>query len=50
MCVYVQYICVCVCTRVIPVGFEAESFPLKYDPITFECKIDSVEIDLHYFK
>jgi len=31
-------------------GFEAESFPLKYQHSTFEYKIHSVKIDLYYFK
>ena len=49
-------VCVCVWERdreretcVIPEGFEAESFPLKYNPTTSECKIHSIEVDLHYF-
>jgi len=37
-------------TCVIPEEFEAESFPLKYNHTTSECKAHSVEIDLHYFK
>ena len=37
-------------TCVIPEGFEAESFPLKYNLTTPENKIHSVEVDLHYFK
>jgi len=27
-----------------------ESFPVKYNPMTSECKIHFVEVDLHYFK
>ena len=30
--------------------FNTESFPFKYDYTTSECKIHSVEVDLHYFK
>ena len=30
--------------------FEAEFFPLNYNPTTSECKIHSVEVDMHYFK
>ena len=44
-------------TCVILKGFEAESFPLKYNPIplkynpmTFEYKIHSIEVDIHYLK
>jgi len=37
-------------TCVIPEGFEAESFPLKYNPTSSEYKIHSVEVDLYYFK
>ena len=32
-------------TCVIPEGFEAEFFSLKYNPTTSECKIHSVEVD-----
>ena len=35
---------------VIPERFEPDSFPLKYNPLIFEYKIHSVEVDLHYFK
>ena len=35
---------------VITEGFEAESFPLKYNDISSEYKIHSVKVDLHYFK
>jgi len=35
---------------VVPKGFEAESFPLKYNLTRSECKIHSVEAYLHYFK
>jgi len=45
-----RYIDTYICTCVIPERFEAESFPLKYNTTTSECKIDSVEVDLHYFK
>ena len=31
-------------------SFEAKSFPLKFNPPTFEYKIHSVEVDLYYFK
>ena len=54
ICIYV-YVCVCVCiyiereTCVIPEEFEAEFFSLKYNTTISECKIHSVEIDLHYF-
>ena len=34
-------------TFVIPKGFEAESFPLKYNPTTSECKIHSFEVDIY---
>jgi len=37
-------------TCVILEEFEAEFFPLKYKSTTFEYKIDSVEVGLHYFK
>ena len=37
-------------TCVILEGFEAEIFPLKYNPMICECKIYSVEVDLYYFK
>ena len=37
-------------TCVIPEGFEVEFFPPKYNPTTSECKVHSVEVDLHYFK
>jgi len=37
-------------TCIIPEGFEAESFPLKYNLTTSECKIHYVEVDLYYFK
>jgi len=37
-------------TCVIPDGFEAKSFPHKYNLTIFEYKIHSVEVDLHYFK
>ena len=30
--------------------FEAKSFSLKYNHMTSECKIYSIEDDLHYFK
>ena len=45
MCVYI-----CVYTCVLPKGFEHESFQLKYNPLTFEYKIYSVDVDLYYFK
>jgi len=31
-------------------GFEVESFSLKFNPLTFEYKIHSIEVDLNYFK
>ena len=31
-------------------GFEPGFFPLKFNPLTFEYKIHSVEVDLYYFK
>jgi len=37
-------------TCVIPGGFEAVSFPLKYNPTTSQCKIHYFKIDLHYLK
>ena len=37
-------------TCIILEGFEAESFLLKYNPTTSECKVHSIEVDLHYFK
>ena len=37
-------------TCVLLKGFEAESFPLKYQHPTFEYKIHSIEVDLYYFK
>ena len=37
-------------TYVILQGFEAESFPIKYNPLTFGYKIHFVEVDLYYFK
>ena len=49
-------VCVCVCverereTCVLSKGFELESFPLKFNPPTFEYKIHSVEVDLYYSK
>jgi len=36
--------------RVVPEGFEPESFPLKYEHPTFKYKIHSVEVDLYYLK
>ena len=35
---------------VLPKRFEAESFPLKYEHLTFEYKMHSVKVDLYYFK
>ena len=37
-------------TCVVLKRFEPESFPLKYNPTTFEYRIHSVEVDLYYFK
>jgi len=37
-------------TCVIPEGFEPESFPLKYNPTTFEYKTYSIEADLYCLK
>jgi len=37
-------------TYVIPEGFEAKFFLLKYSHATSECKIHSIEVDLNYFK
>jgi len=37
-------------TCVSPEGFEAESFPFKYQHPTFEYKIHSFKVDLYYFK
>ena len=37
-------------TCVLPKGFELKSFQLKYNSLTFEYKIHSVEVDLYYFK
>ena len=37
-------------TCVLTKGFEPKSFPLKFNPPTFEYKIHYVEVDLYYFK
>ena len=37
-------------TYVLPKGFEAESFPLKFNPPTIKYKIHTVKVDLYYFK
>jgi len=46
--------CECVCiyiyTCVLPKGFEPESSQLKYNPPIFEYKIQSIEVDIYYFK
>jgi len=34
----------------IDLWFELESFPLKYQHLTFKYKIHSVEVDLYYLK
>ena len=40
----------CVQTCVLLKRFEAESFSLKYQHLTFKCKIHSVEVDLYYLQ
>ena len=37
-------------TCIVPEGFEADVFSLKYQHLTFEYKIHFVEVDLYYLK
>ena len=56
VCMFV-YMCVCVCVDIyveidlaLSKGSRPESFPLKFNPPTFKCKIHSIEVDLQYLK